>query len=166
MAAITVDNQDWSIVEAVQTALSSAAIQGASVFQSVAVSTSDMQAGQCQFHTSPIAVLRYVTTREDHSPEGVRGGIVALELILAAQIDATGLSESTRLQEVLRLKNAAINAVEQAPPDDSSAWGDGDHYHARIRWGPTEIDTSVRQPWVMCRLPAEIGFALDGPTSH
>jgi hypothetical protein len=166
MATISVVNTDWAIVEAVQNALAAATIQGAAVFEAVTVTTSNVQAGQCQFQDSPIAMLRYVTTREDDSPEGVRGCAVLLEMILAAQVCPTGVSESSRLQEALRLKNAAVNAVEQTPPDDSSAWGDGNHYHPRIHWGPAEIDTEVRQPWAVCRLPVEIGFVLNGPTSH
>jgi len=71
MSAITVANTDWSIVQAVKTALGDATIDSAVVFQSVAVTTSDAQAGECQFRDSPIAVLRYVTTRENDSPEDV-----------------------------------------------------------------------------------------------
>jgi hypothetical protein len=166
MSEITVANTDCSILEAVKTALAGATIGGSAVFKSVAVTTSDDQAGQCQFHSSPIAILRYVTTREDRSPEDVRGCHVALELTLAALVDCAGSDESARLQEVLRLKNAAMNAVESDPPADAHAWGDGDHYHERIEWGAPEIDASAGQPWAVCKLPVRIGFVLDSPTSH
>jgi len=166
MATITVQNEDWSVVEAVRDALATATIDGQAAFESVTVTTSDAQAGQCQFHDSPIVVLRYVTTREDDSPEDVRGCCVALELTVAAQVDCAGADESSRLQEILRLKNAAVNAVEAAPPAASCAWGDGDQYRKRIQWGRAEIDTATHRPWAVCRLPVEIGFVLDGPTSH
>jgi hypothetical protein len=166
MSAITVANTDWSIVEAVKTALADATIGGAAVFEAVTVTTSDAQAGQCQFHSSPIAIVHYVTTREDDSPEDTRACCVALRLTLAALVDSAGVDESARLQEALRLKNAAVNAVETDPPADSHAWGDGDHYHRQIEWGRAEVDASADQPWVVCRLPVEIGFVLDSPTSH
>jgi hypothetical protein len=162
VSAITVANTDWSIVQAVRTALSDATIDSAAV----TVTTSDAQAGECQFRDSPIAVLRYVTTRENDSPEDVRGCCVVLELIVAAMVECTAADESSRLQEILRLKNAAINAVETDAPADSSAWGDGDHYHKRLAWGRPEIDTAVSQPWAVCKLPLEVGFVLDNGTSH
>jgi hypothetical protein len=166
MTAITVANTDWSIVEAVRTALAEATVSGDAVFESVALTTSDAQAGQCQFHTSPIAIVRYVTTREDDSPEDLRGCSVAMELSLAALVDGAGSDEAARLQEVLRLKNAAVNALEADPPPEARAWGDGGHYHKRIQWGRPQIDASVEQPWAVCRLPVEIGFVLDSGTSH
>jgi len=166
MSAITVANIDWSIVEAVKTALGNATIDSDAVFRSVAVTASDAQAAQCLLHDSPIAILRYLTTREDDSPEDVRGCCVVLELTVAAMVECAAADESLRLQEVLRLKNVAINAVEADPPADSCAWGDGEHYHKRIRWGRPEIDTAVGQPWALCKLPVEIGFVLGNGTSH
>jgi hypothetical protein len=166
MSEITVANTDWSIVQAIKTALGDAAVDSAAVFRSVTVAASDAQSAECQFRDSPIAILRYVTTREDESPEGVRGCCVVLELVLAAMVECAATDESSRLQEVLRLKNAAINAVETDAPADSSAWGDGDHYHKRIQWGRPQIDMTVRQPWAVCRLPLEVGYVLDNGTSH
>ncbi|HUS91410.1 MAG TPA: hypothetical protein VM695_06140 [Phycisphaerae bacterium] len=166
MSEITIANKDWAVVAAVKAALAAATVDSTPVFESVTVTTSPAQAGQCQLVHSPAAVLRYVTTREDDSPEDVRGCRVVLELLLAVLADVVGTDESARLQEVLRLKNAAINAVETDPPADAHAWGDGSGYHPAIRWGPPEIDASTDRPWAVCRLPAEIGFVLDGPTTH
>ena len=166
MTAITVANADWSVVDSVKAALAAATIGGSAAFESVSLTTSDAQAAQCQFHGSPIVILRYVTTREDDSPEDVRGCCVAMELILAAQANCGHVDESSRLQEVLRLKNAAVNAVEAAPPSLSAAWGGGDRYRPRLRWGNPQIDASIDRPWVVCRLPLEIGFVLAGPTAH
>ena len=166
MSAITVANRDWSIIAAVKTALAEATVGGSPVFESVTVTTSSAQASECQFHSAPIAILRYVTTREDASPEDVRGCHVALELLFAALVDGAGSDESARLQEVLRLKNAAMNAVETDPPADAHAWGDGDRYQEQIEWGSPQLDVSTDQPWAVCRLPVHIGFVLDGPTAH
>ena len=166
MTAIAVANTDWTIVESVKAALTAATIGGAAVFEAVSVTTCDAQAAQCQFHGSPIAILRYVTTREDAGPEEVRGCCVAMELILAAQADSAAGDESSRLEEILRLRSAAINAVETAPPAGAAAWGNADHYHPRIRWGSPQIDASADRPWVVCRMPVEVGFVLAGPASH
>jgi hypothetical protein len=166
MPAISVQNEDWSVLTAVRSALEAATIDAASVFEAVTVTTSDVQAVQCQFSASPIVVLRYVTTREDHCPEEVRGCCVELELTIAVQVNAAGTDESSRLEEVLRLKNAAVNAVGAAPPANAHAWGDANHYHTRVQWGRVEVDTKAHQPWAICKLPVAIGFVLDSPTSH
>jgi hypothetical protein len=166
MPDITINNTDWTILAAVRDAVASAAAGGGAVFAAVSVTTSPRQALQCQLVSSPAVVLRYVTTREEHSPEEVRGCVVAMELLIAAAVDAAGPDESARLQEVLRLKNAAVNAVETSPPAGGSAWGDGGHYHARLAWGQAEIDASPDRPWAVCRLPLEAGYTLAAPTGH
>lgn len=166
MSAITVANTDWSIVQAVKSALSDATIDSSPAFTSVTVTSSDASGEQRQLVGSSIAILRYVTTREDDSAEDMRGCSVVMEIAVATMVDGAGMDESPRLQEILRLKNAAVNAVEADPPADSHAWGDGDHYHKRIEWGPPRIDTTVGQPWAVCRLPLEIGFSLNDGTSH
>jgi len=166
MGEITVANTDWSLVAGVKSALAAATVDSAAVFESVTVTTSRAQAAECQLTRSPAAIVRYVTTREDASPEEVRGCRVVLELLLAVLVDSATTDESPRLQEVLRLRNAAINAVETDPPAASHAWGDGDRYQPRIRWSEPEIDASVDRPWAVCRLGVEIGFVLDAPTAH
>jgi hypothetical protein len=166
MTAITVTNVDWSILDAVRAAVAAATIGETAVFRSVTVTTADAQAEQCQFRDSPIAIVRYVTTVEDATPEDVRGCTVAMELTVAAWSQGAGPGESARLQEILRLKNAAVNAVEAAPPGDAHAWGGADRYHQRLQWGRPRIDAAVDRPWAVCRLPLEIGFVLDNGTSH
>lgn len=165
MGAITVANTDWSIISAVDSALSEAAISGAAVFAEVTVTTSAAQVRQCRFARSPAAVIRYVGTSEDGSPEDVRSCGVSLELIIAAKV-AAGADESSRLQEVLRLMNAAKNAVEGSPPAGAAAWGDGDVYRRRIAWGAASIDATAGQPWAVCLLPVELCYVLTAGTSH
>ena len=166
MSEITIANVDWSIVEAVAQALTEATADDESVFAAVAVCTDRRQARQCQFHDSPAVILRYVTTVEEPSCEDVRGGQVAIELTIAAMLDQPADDEAERLCELLRLKNAAINAVEASPPPAARAWGDSRRYRRRIEWGRPRVDTSTARPWAVCRLPVQVGFLLDGPSQH
>jgi len=166
MTAITVANTDWSIVDDVRDALAAATVSASAVFESVSVTTCDAQAIATRLSSSPVAVVRYVTTREAACPEDVRGGSVSLEIILAAAVDDADLDESVRLAEILRIKNAAVNAVEADPPADACAWGSARDYQPRIRWGLPKLDLSAGQPWAICRMPVEIGFMIPAGTSH
>jgi len=166
MTAITVANTDWSIVDDVRDALAAASLASAAVFDSVTVTTCDEQVQANRLSTSPVAIVRYVTTRETACPEDVRGACISLEIILAAAVDDAGLDESLRLAEILRLKNAAVNAVEAEPPAAACAWGSSQAYQGRIRWGQARIDLSAGEPWAICRLPVEIGFVIPAGTSH
>ena len=157
----TTTNTEWSIISAVKSALSSATISGAAVFQSVTATTSEAQAGQAQFKgTPPLVIVRYLTSAEDGSVGDSVGCAVEAELIIATKVDA-GPDESTRLQEVLRLMNAAKNAVEASPPATAHAWGDADFYHDRIVWGRPQIDVTTRRP-----LLANNTGGLSGPAIH
>lgn len=166
MTAITVANTDWSIVDDVRDALAAATVAEAAVFDSVTVTTCDARAIATRLSTSPVAVVRYVTTREAACPEDVRGSSVSLEIILAAAVDEADIDESARLAEILRLKNAAVNAIEADPPADACAWGSARAYQPRIRWGRPKLDLSAGQPWAICRMPVDIGFIIPAGTSH
>jgi hypothetical protein len=166
MTAITVTNTDWSIVDDVRDALAAAKIASSAVFDSVTVTTCDEQVQANRLSRSPVAIVRYVTTREIACPEDVRGACVSLEIILAAAVDDTDLDESARLAEILRLKNAAVNAVEAEPPAAACAWGSAHAYQPRIGWGQGRVDLSAGEPWAICRLPVEIGFVIPTGTSH
>lgn len=166
MAAITVSNTDWGILSAVRDALAAAEIGGQTVFEDVTVTTSRKQADECQFAgPTPKVILRYVTTAERTSPEDVRGCYVALELIVSTRT-SSGVDESDRIQEILRLANAAKNAVEASPPASAAAWGDSAYYHDAVRWGDVDLDTEAASPWAVSRLPVTIGFALTSGTHH
>jgi hypothetical protein len=166
MTAITVTNTDWSIVDDVRDALAAAKIASSAVFDSVTVTTCDEQVQANRLSRSPVAIVRYVTTREIACPEDVRGACVCLEIILAAAVDDTDLDESARLAEILRLKNAAVNAIEAEPPAAACAWGSRQAYQPRIGWGQGRIDLSAGEPWAICRLSVEIGFVIPTGTSH
>lgn len=166
MAAITVANKDWAIINAVKTALAGATIDGSAVFSTVSVATSADQARQCQFTGHPAAVIRYVTTVDDKGVDGERNCRLSLWVIIATIVDAAGVDESLRLQEILRLKNAAINAVEASPPGDSDSVGDNDFHASRIHWGQAEIDTSGKPPWAVAVLPVDFGYRLTSATGH
>ncbi len=166
MTDINVANKDWAIIGAVVTALETAQISGEAVFQDVTVATSSGQAAECQLiGPTPKAIVRYVSTVENVSPEDVRGCRVALELLICTKITG-GVDESGRAEEILRLTNAARNAVEASPPTDASAWAGSGYQHDAIRWGEAEIDTTESMPWAICRLPVEIGFVLEAGIAH
>jgi hypothetical protein len=166
MAAITVANKDWAIINAVKTALAGATIEGSPVFRAVSVTTSADQARQCQFTGHPAAVIRYVTTVDDEGVDGERNCRLLLRILIATMVDAAGVDESLRLQEILRLKNAAINAVEASPPGDSDSVGDNDFHAPRIHWGEAEVDASGKLPWAVAVLPVEFGYRLPAATGH
>ena len=166
MSSITVVNKDWSIVNAVKSALVGATIEGSAVFEEVVVTTSEQQTRECQFTASPEAIVRYVTTRDDVGLDGERNCVVSLKITVAAMVHASGVDESARLEELLRLKNAAINAVEASLPADAEAVGDKNFYARRIRWGEVQIDTAIKPPWAVAVLPVELGFRLAGATGH
>lgn len=159
---VTISNTDWQVISAVRDALAAASSDGADVFARVVVTAGEAAARSTQFTDSPLAVVRYLAGREDSSPEGLRGGQVELELLLAAQQD----DEPSRLQAVLALRAAAMNAVEASPPPAASAWGDGNRYQPAIQWGRPKLDTATRPPWALARQPLTVGYVLPSPTSH
>ena len=165
MSEITVANTDWNIAGAVKTAVSAATIDSSPVFQSVTVAMTREQAMKVQLTDSPVAIVLYDKTAEDIGVDDERNCVVSLTIILAARLAATP-DESARLQEILRLKNAAVNAVEDATIAAASAVGAGDFFAPPIKWQHGEIDTSSRPPWMICRLPVKIAYRLSSPTSH
>jgi len=166
MSSITVANKDWLIIDAVRSALAAATIEGSGVFEEVAVTTSERQARECQFTAAPKAIVRYVTTRDEAGLDGERNCVVVLEITVAAMVHASGVDESDRLEELLRLKNAAINAVESSLPSDAAAVGDGRFYARRIRWGDVSIDSALKPPWAVAVLPVELGYHLAAAAGH
>jgi hypothetical protein len=166
MPAITVANRDWDVVDAVADALRQATIAGAAVFAGVAVTTAEPQARDVHLTgEGPRAVVRYVTTTEDYALEDARASAVLLEVLLAARV-APSADESDRLEEVLRLKNAAVNAVEASPPGDATGWAEGGRYRHPLRWGRPEIDARESPPWAIVRLPLEVALVVDDPAYH
>ena len=121
MAAITVTNTDWSVIDAVVSALAEATIDGQAVFQSVTATTSEDQGRQCQFTASPAAIVRYVTTSEETRPEQVVRATLSMELVLATRMAAPASDQSQRLEEILRLVNAAKLAIAAASVPGSPA---------------------------------------------
>jgi len=166
MTEITVANRDWGIIAALKSALAGATIAGSRVFAAVSVTTSPRQADQCQFKASPIAVLRYLTTAEQESPDEHYACAVHLELTVAAKVNAPGTDESSRLQEILRLLGAARNAINASKPAESCAWGDADFYVRRVEFDKAQVDAAESLPWAVARLPLTVGYTIDNDTSH
>jgi hypothetical protein len=163
MPDITVANTDWAILAAIRDALSAARVDGSALFAAVTVTTSPQQAQECQFRTGPLAIVRYLTTTQQAVADDHLACQVSLELTLAAKTPA-GLDESPRLQAILRLANAARNAICGAKPAASCAWGDGRSAIRRIDLGPAKVDTSESPPWAVALLPLTVCYTLDTDT--
>jgi len=168
MAEITVTNTDWSVLDAVKAALSGAEIGGEAVFASVAMSTSIDHVRAVQL-TGPMpkAIVLYKGTGEEGGSDGRQCCRVSMELILATRI-SSGMDAAGRFQEILRLKNAAINAVESDRPAGAVGAASAGTYRPPMRWGPADIELSEPgvDPWVLCRVGLEAAYELPDGTSH
>ncbi len=167
MTAITIANKDWDIIDEISTALAGATVDGATVFKQVTVAVGAEEAKETQFRGDhPIAIVRYVDSVEDESPEGLRGCAVTVELILAAKVGPRGADQADRIREALRLASAAKNAIEASPPADAHYWGDGNRWRDKLKWGSPHIDTGEAAPWVVVALPLTVSYTLADGTSH
>ena len=167
MTAITVTNTEWAILDDLRQALAAATIDAAAVFGQVSLTTSHQQARQAQFRgTGARAILRYLGTDERESPEGLRACVVSVELLLAKSVPSATADEGARVQGILRLLNAAKNAIQASPPSEACYWGDGSRWYDRLAWGSPEIDTAERPPWASATIGLHIGYTLDNATSH
>ena len=168
MTEITISNTDWSILNAVRTALSAATEGGEAIFASVTMTTSVSHLRQVQLAGKmPRAIILYKGSSEHNGTDGGRFCWVSLELILATRI-SSGADAAGRVQEILRIKNAAINAVETDPPAEAVGAATADLYRPAILWRPADIELSEPgvDPWVLCRLGLEVTYALLAGTSH
>ena len=168
MTEITINNTDWSILDAVRTALSAASEGGEAIFASVTMTTSPSHLRQVQLTGKmPRAIILYKGANEHNGTDGGRFCWVSLELILATRVSSVA-DASGRVQEILRLKNAAINIVETDPPGDAVGAATADLYRPAILWRPADIELSEPgvDPWVLCRLGLEVTYALLAGTSH
>ena len=165
MSEITISNTDWSIIQDLRTTLAAATILGQPLFEHVAVTTCPRQARQAQLAgAGPRAVVRYAGTHEAPAGDGLLlGCTVSVELLLAVK---AGSDEAVRLQQILRLVNAARNAIETDPPSAGRFWGDGSRWLAKLAWSPAAVDTAERPPWALAALPLKVAYTLPGPTGH
>jgi len=167
MTAITVANKDWDIIDDLSAALAGATVGGATVFKQVTVAVAADQAREAQFRGDhPIAIVRYVESIEDESPESIRGCAVSVALTLAGKVSPRGADQADRVREALRLANAAKNAIEASPPSAAHYWGDGRHWRDRLQWGSPRIDAGEAAPWVVVALPLTVSYTLADGTSH
>ena len=168
MTAITVTNTEWTILNAIDTALTGATISAATVFKSVTVTTSDEQARQAQMTADtgnyPLAIIRFVNTTQYDSPESYRGCLLEVELILATRV-GPAKDQAAHVQEALRLTNAAKNAVEAGTITGAHSWGDENDWHEKFEWGQPELDTD-ETTWTVAKLPLIVSFSIASPTSH
>jgi len=161
MAAITVPNTDWAVIDAVVSALAEATIGGQAVFQSVTATTSADQAKQCQFTDSPAAIVRYLATSEKTLDEQIVRATLSMELVLATRLASPASDQSARLEEILHLVNAAKLAIAADPPSQACDWGRGED----IDFGRAKIDLAESDPWTVAVVPASFTFVLDDRTA-
>lgn len=168
MSEITISNTDWSILDAVRTALSGAVEGGEAIFASVSMAASLSHLRQVQLAGKmPRAVILYKNSNEHNGSDGGRVGWVSIELILATRVSA-GSDAGGRVQEILRLKNGAVNAVETDRPAQAVGAATADLYRPAILWRPADIELSEPgvDPWVLCRLALEVTYAIADAASH
>jgi len=168
MSEITISNTDWSILNAVRTALNGATEGSEAIFASATMTTSVSHLRQVQLAGKmPKAIILYRGADEHNGTDGERFCWVSLELILAARV-SSGADAAPRVQEILRLKNAAINAIETDPPAEAVGAATADLYRPAILWRPADIELSEPglDPWVLCRLGLEVTYALSAAASH
>jgi len=168
MSEITVSNTDWAILSAVKTAIAAATVGGEAVFASAEICTSVEHLMQTQLvGDTPRAIVLFKGSDEQHGVDDERFCRVSMELILASRA-AVGADASDRIQEMLRLKNAAVNAVQTDPPSDAVGAATSDLYRPALVWGPADIELSRPgvEPWVMCRLGLEATYAIADAASH
>ncbi len=167
MSAITVVNTDWELIEDVTDALSAATIDGAAVFAAVRVTSGEPDFEQVQLRESPVAVVRYETSADEPGVDGERNCQLDLTVHLAVQIEGAGIDESDRIKEILRLLNAAKNAIHADPPTDAIAVGsDGDDYARDIDWAEPEIEATENKPWAFASIGLSFGYRLTSATAH
>ena len=168
MSAITVVNTDWELIEDVTDALSAATIDGAAVFAAVRVTSGEPDFEQVQLRESPVAVVQYETSTDEPGVGGERNCQIELTVHLAVQVEGDdGIDESARIQEILRLLNAAKNAIHAAPPSDAKAVGsDGDDYARDIDWREPEIEATENKPWAFASIGLSFGYRLASATAH
>jgi hypothetical protein len=167
MTAITINNTDWTILEAVKSALAGATVNSQPLFAAVSATASARQGRQCQQGgRMPSALVRYAGTAEGTCGGGERFAVVELELLLTARL-ARGVNESAALQEAMRLINGAKNAVMAAAPAAARPVGNEKEFHEALEWGRPRIEADgCDAPWVAAALPLYAAYPLASPTGH
>lgn len=176
MTAITITNTDWTIIDAVKTAIGAATVGGVTLFKSVTLATSEAQAEEAQLKeptprviivSAPARHLQQAVT-EARGVEHERYCDVPLVLYVARKT-TSGVDESARVQEIYRLANGIKNAVESSLPAAAIGYGDEDNFHAPgAVWGDVDIKPTedLKQPWIAFQLPVSFGYAITNSTSH
>jgi len=165
MAEISVGNIEGRILEDLTDALALARVGGEAVFRSVDTTTCEERLHQLQLAgPAPKAMVRYVHTDETDAVEGRRHCIVGVEILIG--IKAASASNRAQVAEILRLVNAAKNAVEDSPPADAAAGGEPSRWRPRLTWGRPALDVKDHAPWIVGRVNLEVSYTLNSPTSH
>jgi len=170
MGNITITNTDWTIINAVDTAITAATISGDALFESVTIATSQAQAEEAQIKGDvPRVIILIEPTEESRGVYPERYCKVALVLYVAAK-KTSGVDEATRIQELYRLANGIKNAVEAGLSGAAHGYGDpeGEYQAKGATWGDLDITPSEtgKQPWIAFKLPVSFGYVITEPTAH
>jgi len=167
---IVIANTDWTIINAVDTAITAATVSGDALFDSVTLATSEAQAKEAQMKgDTPRVIMLLGPTEEFRGVYPDRYCKVSIDLFVAGK-KVSGVDEATRLQEIYRLANGVKNAVEAGSPAAAHGYGDteGEYHPKGALWGeldpaPTEEE---KQPWIAFRLPVSFGYTIASAVSH
>jgi hypothetical protein len=164
MTDITVTNKESAIVDAVVAALSGATAEGESVFAGVSVAASAREARgrHAAAGGRRSAAVVYQRTEEAATTDRARAQAVHLLLVLCGR--AAG--EAARTAEAAYLRDAAVNAVEAAPPGDARDVAVAGGLRRRLQWGAPEVDAAGNAPWAVVHLPLAVAALVQDATSH
>ena len=164
MAAITITNQDDTILLAVAAALSGATVGGNNLFAQVRHAGSPEEARQKYLTAgaSATAVVVYTGTDEYRIFDLKWGMVCDIDLILAVK----DTSPALRKTAITRLINGAKNAVAAGPPAIAKAFGADGELHRRLEWADPSLDLLTNQPWAIAVLPLRIAYVVDDETSR
>lgn len=168
MAEITVNNVDWSVLSAVRDALANATIEQSSVLREVAIVNDERQIqDRLLSGNAPKAVVVFHQTDQTLGLQEEVNCVVSMTIVLLGKV-AGGVAAEGRLQEAMRLKNAAINAIEASPPPVACDTASDAKVQPAVKWGKAQLQLKpeVQSPWILCRQPLEVAYRLNNRVSH
>ena len=160
MTAITVTNNDWTILSAIKTAIEAATIEDAAVFESADIVDSEAQANDIKFTgDTPRVTIIDGGTQEQEGLENEILVTLSMTLLVIGRTKAN--TPEARIEERKRLACAVKNAIEGSWPATATGFGFDDAYHPPYPvWGDIDAtpSESAKQPWVAFKLPFTAGY--------
>ena len=162
MTAITVANNDSTIMGQIVTALTNATISSVAVFDHVAHVGSRDEWDQKRFHSGSHAGVLYLGNSE-YPLSDLRVGVeIECEICLAGR----AATEAERKTLITKLANAAKNVLRADAPDTWVAFPVNDELHRRLSFEDIEEGETDTKPWLRAYLPARICYVISARTAH